>query len=31
MGNLNKKLLVRKITNRPKTGILRVKWLIELE
>ena len=30
-GNLSKKLPIRKVTNRLKVGILRVKQLIELE
>ena len=31
MGNLSKKLPIRKIINRLRIGTLRVKWLIELE
>ena len=30
-GNLNKKLLIRKVINRPRIGTLKVKQLIELE
>ena len=30
-GNLSKKLPIRKVTNRPRVGILRAKWLAKLE
>jgi len=31
LGYIRDRALIRKITNRPRAGILRVKWLTELE
>jgi len=31
LGRIKDKVLVRRITNRPRAGILRAKWLTKLE